>query len=110
MAMLKMLALAGHADLTVHGFRSSFRDWATDWTPAPTEIMEAARRGEIVETYPSDLIETALAHTLDSKTEAAYRRTDMIEKRRRLMIRWAEHCGTPPAGVDNVRPLRAAGE
>jgi integrase len=91
-AMLAVLDRMGHGDITVHGFRSSFKDWATDWTPTPAEIVEAAKRGEIVEAFPRDLVEVALAHTLDDKTEEAYRRTDMIEKRRRLMNRWAEHC------------------
>ena len=58
-----------------HGLRSTFRDWAADRT-----------------NFPRDLCEFALAHTLDSKTEAAYLRTDMLEKRRKLMQSWADHC------------------
>lgn len=58
-----------------HGFRSTFRDWAADRT-----------------NFPRDLCEFALAHTLDSKTEAAYLRTDMLEKRRNLMQSWADYC------------------
>lgn len=60
---------------TVHGFRSSFRDWAAEQTA-----------------YPSDVIEMALAHTIANKVEAAYRRGDLFEKRRALMADWAEYC------------------
>jgi integrase len=61
---------------TVHGFRSSFRDWAAEQTH-----------------YPSDVIEMALAHTIANKVEAAYRRGDLFEKRRQLMADWATFCG-----------------
>lgn len=61
-------------DCTVHGFRSTFRDWAGDRTH-----------------HPRDMIEFALAHTLDEKTEAAYRRSDALEKRRVLMQEWADY-------------------
>jgi integrase len=88
----------GNADVVPHGFRSSFKDWATDWAPSPAEIIKAAMRGELVEAFPRDLIEVALAHRLDDKTEEAYRRTDMIEKRRRLMERWAKFCAAKPSG------------
>jgi integrase len=91
-------------DIVPHGFRSTFKDWATDWTPSPAEIVEAAKRGEIVEAFPRDLVEVALAHALDSKTEEAYRRTEMIEKRRRLMSKWADWCSRP-ATVAEVVPL-----
>ena len=60
---------------TVHGFRSAFRDWAAEQTSVPREVAEAA-----------------LAHTLENKVEAAYRRTDLFEKRRALMEEWAQHC------------------
>lgn len=63
---------------TVHGFRSTFKDWA----------MEAG--------YPSELSEMALAHTVGDATERAYRRTDMIEKRREMMAAWAKFATTPP--------------
>ncbi len=68
-AVLKRMSL-GH--FTVHGFRSTFRDWAAETTD-----------------YPSDLIEMALAHSIGNKVEAAYRRGDMMEKRRKLMEDWA---------------------
>jgi integrase len=82
-------------DVVPHGFRSSFKDWATDFTPSPVEIIEAAKRGEIVEAFPRDLVEVALTHALDSKTEEAYRRTEIIEKRRRLMSKWGDWCSRP---------------
>ena len=69
----------GHSDLTVHGFRSSFRDWSAETTSFPREVCEQA-----------------LAHTLVDKTEAAYRRGDLFEKRRRLMNAWAVYCGQVP--------------
>jgi integrase len=70
---------------TVHGFRSTFRDWAGDRT-----------------NYPRDLIETALAHVIEDDTEAAYRRLTAIQKRRRLMADWARYCASPPAKRSNV--------
>lgn len=63
-----------------HGFRSSFRDWAAEAT-----------------NYPRDLCEMALAHTIVDETEAAYRRGDLFEKRRRLMLDWAKFCERRPA-------------
>ncbi len=76
MAMLKLLERMGRSDLTVHGFRSTFRDWAAECTD-----------------FPNEVVEMALAHTVASKTEAAYRRGDLFEKRRQLMNAWAEFCG-----------------
>lgn len=64
-------------DATVHGFRSSFRDWAAECTNFPNEVCEAA-----------------LAHVVKNKAEAAYRRGDLFEKRRKLMDAWAAYCGT----------------
>jgi integrase len=61
--------------VTVHGFRSSFRDWAGNET-----------------SYPRDLIETTLAHAIGDKAEQAYRRSDALEKRRKLMEAWASYC------------------
>jgi len=94
-------------EIVPHGFRSTFKDWATDWSPTPAEIVEAAKRGELVEAFPRDLVEVALAHKLPDATEAAYRRTDMIEKRRRLMNRWADYRAKPPV-KDNLVDLPAA--
>ena len=75
MAMLKLLQRMGREDLTVHGFRSTFRDWAAERT-----------------NFPNEVVEMALAHAIDDKTEAAYRRGDLFEKRWRLMDAWAAYC------------------
>jgi integrase len=78
------------ADITVHGLRSTFRDWAADCT-----------------SYPNHVVEMALAHPVGDKVEAAYRRGDLFEKRRRLMGEWARYCAQPQSKRDNVRPIRA---
>ncbi len=78
MAMAMTLRRMGRGDLTAHGFRSTFRDWTAERTDYQREVAEAA-----------------LAHTLDDKVEAAYRRGDLFEKRRRLMADWAAFCGRP---------------
>lgn len=75
MAMLQLLKRMGRGDLTVHGFRSTFRDWAAECTSFSGEVAEAA-----------------LAHTIANRVEAAYRRGDLFEKRRELMGVWAEYC------------------
>lgn len=80
MAMLELLRGTAGNGFTVHGFRSSFRDWAGEQT-----------------NYPRELAEAALAHVLPDKTEAAYSRGDALEKRRRLMTAWAGYCGRPAA-------------
>jgi integrase len=72
---MAMLLRRMKTDVTVHGFRSSFRDWAAECTG-----------------YPHEVCEMALAHTIGNKAEAAYRRGDLFEKRRRLMDEWATHC------------------
>ncbi len=90
MAMLKLLERMGRSDLTVHGFRSTFRDWAAERT-----------------NFQNEVVEMALAHAVEDKTEAAYRRGDLFEKRRRLMDAWAEFCTTTASGA--VVPLRSAG-
>jgi integrase len=77
MAMLKLPERMGRADLTVHGLRSTFRDWAAERTNFPREVAEHA-----------------LAHSLPDKVEAAYRRGDLFEKRRSLMEAWARFCAT----------------
>jgi integrase len=80
MAMLMLLRRMGRGDLTTHGFRSSFRDWAAERTGFPAEVAEMA-----------------LAHTVSDKVEAAYRRGDLFQKRRQLSDAWAKFCATPPA-------------
>jgi integrase len=84
MAMLALLRRMNRGDLTTHGFRSTFRDWAG----------ETGR--------PADIAEAALAHVLGDKTVAAYQRGDLLERRRRLMDDWAAFC----AGRSAVIPLR----
>ena len=89
MALLMLLRRMERGDLTAHGFRSTFRDWCAEATNYPREVAEAA-----------------LAHTLRDRTEAAYQRGDLMEKRRRLMAEWAGFCAKQmPAG--QVVQLRA---
>lgn len=80
MALLMTLRRMGRSDLTAHGFRSTFRDWAAERTAFPREVAEAA-----------------LAHAVGDKVEAAYRRGDLFDKRRRLMDAWASYLATPQA-------------
>jgi len=75
MAFLQLLKRMKRDDLTAHGFRSTFRDWAAERT-----------------NYPREVAEMALAHTVSDKVEAAYRRGDLLEKRHRLMEEWAGFC------------------
>jgi integrase len=71
----------------MHGFRSTFRDWAGECTP-----------------HPRDVCEQALAHSLGNSVEAAYRRGDLFEKRRALMADWAQYSTTAPSDkVVNIR-------
>jgi integrase len=76
--------------VTVHGFRSAFRDWCGEATSFPREIAEAA-----------------LAHTIGDKAEQAYRRGDALEKRRALMETWAGFC-EPKAGLNVIALARAS--
>jgi integrase len=80
MAFLMLLRRMGRADLTAHGSRSSFRDWAAERT-----------------NFPSEVAEMALSHVVGNKVEAAYRRGDLFDKRRRLMGAWAEYLAMPRA-------------
>ncbi len=81
MAMEMMLRRMKVDDATVHGFRSSFRDWAGN-----------------VSNFPREVVETALAHVIGDKAEQAYRRSDALEKRRKLMDHWAAYCSAPRTG------------
>src|SRR5262249_11008458 len=84
-----MKKLMGDAEMTVHGFRSSFRDWAAERTNFPREVAEMA-----------------LAHAIPNAVEAAYRRGDLFEKRRRLMAAWAAYCAkVDTAGAGKVVAL-----
>ena len=87
MAFLMILRRMGK-NITAHGFRSTFRDWAAEQTNFPREVCEAA-----------------LAHTVNNKVEAAYFRSDLFEKRRKLMKAWSEYSTTKRA---EVLPLRAS--
>jgi integrase len=89
MAMTMQLRRMKREDITVHGFRSTFRDWASEQT-----------------SFPHETCEHALAHRISDKAEAAYRRGDQFEKRRKLMEAWAAWCEAK-AG-DNVVALNAA--
>lgn len=88
MAMSMVLRRLG-IDVTVHGFRSSFRDWVSEET-----------------NHASEVVEMALAHTIVNKVEAAYRRQDLLEKRRALLLDWQEYCASP--AQNNVLKLKAA--
>ena len=87
MAFGQLLKRMGYDDITAHGFRSTFRDWAGDKTE-----------------FGREEVEMALAHTVASKTEAAYRRGRALEKRRGLMSAWASYCApaTRPEVAESV--------
>jgi integrase len=84
MSLTAVLRRMKRGDLTAHGFRSTFRDWAAETT-----------------SYPAELAEMALSHAVGNKVEAAYRRGDLFEKRRRLMNDWAIFCATSTASEDS---------
>ena len=91
MAMLQLLKRMNKAEITVHGFRSTFRDWAAEQTNYPREVAEAA-----------------LSHAVGDKVEAAYRRSDFFEKRRQMMDAWARYCEMPTANdSDKVLNIRS---
>ena len=90
MAMLQLLKRMNRTDITVHGFRSTFRDWAAERT-----------------NYPNHVVEMTLAHVIGNKVEAAYRRGDLFTKRSRLMADWTRYCTTPQRDL-TVTPLRHA--
>jgi integrase len=89
MALFMTLRRLERGDLTTHGFRSTFRDWAAETTA-----------------YPTELCEIVLAHAVGSQVEAAYRRGDMFDKRRRLMADWATYCAAPTVSRAIVVPIR----
>jgi len=89
MAFLMLLRRMKRDDLTAHGFRSTFRDWAAERTD-----------------FPSEVVEMALSHAIGNKVEAAYRRGDLFEKRRRLMDAWAAYCARSVPIEQKVVPLR----
>ena len=89
MTMLMLLRRMKRNDVTAHGFRSTFSDWAAERTA-----------------YPREVVEMALAHAVENKVEAAYRRGNLFEKRCKLMEAWADFCATRAAG--SVTPIRSA--
>jgi integrase len=89
MALTQAMRKLGAGSVTVHGFRSAFRDWAGDETSFPREVAEAA-----------------LAHAVGDETEKAYRRSDALERRRELMEAWGSFC-LPESAKDKVVPIAA---
>jgi integrase len=87
MALLMLLRRMHRGDITAHGFRSTFRDWAAECT-----------------SFSGEVAEMALAHAVSDAVEAAYRRGDLFEKRRKLMQAWAEYC-LRPTDTHNVIPI-----
>ncbi len=85
MAMAEVLKRMKRTNITVHGFRSTFRDWAAETT-----------------NFPSEVVEMALAHRISNSVEAAYRRGDLMEKRRALMHAWQEYCAREIATVTEI--------
>lgn len=83
---MEMLLRRMKVDVTVHGFRSAFRDWAGEETSFPREVAEQA-----------------LAHTVGDATERAYRRGDALEKRRKLMEAWASYLAPTAKGIVKLR-------
>ena len=88
---MAMLLRRMDVDVTVHGFRSTFRDWAAECTG-----------------YAHEVCEMALAHAIGNKAEAAYRRGDLFDKRRRLMADWATYCDSSGATGAEITPIRKA--
>lgn len=94
MVFLMLLRRMERGDITPHGFRSSFRDWAAEQTSFAREVCEQA-----------------LAHRTSNKSEAAYLRTDMLDRRRQLMAEWGAYCAKgKPATAENVVHIRHGGE
>jgi integrase len=85
MSMATLLRRMERTDITVHGFRSTFRDWIAETT-----------------NFPQRVAETALAHKLKDNAEAAYQRGDLIEKRRKLMKAWANYCYSKESSVSRI--------
>jgi hypothetical protein len=90
MAMLTMLKHMKRTDLTVHGFRSTFRDWAAERTD-----------------YPAEMAEIALAHTVGSAVDNAYRQSDLFARRRKLMQDWAAWCAKISDSKPSTDPVLA---
>lgn len=89
MSLTAVLRRMDRGDITVHGFRSTFRDWCAE---------------SVANSFPREVCEHALAHSLPDKVEAAYRRGDLIEKRTMLMQAWANYCNIIPTAA-TVTPI-----
>ena len=87
MMLPKLIDGMKYDNITIHGFRASFKTWATEQTA-----------------YPNSLIEFCLAHAVGNDTEQAYQRSDMVEKRRQLMEQWCRFVSTPRIATRSVRP------
>lgn len=92
MAMSMLLRRMGYEEITVHGFRSTFRDWAGECTAFPREVVEHA-----------------LAHQLADKAEAAYQRGTLFPKRVKLMEAWAAYCASHAVREGNITSIRSGG-
>ena len=92
MAMSMLLRRMDRDAITVHGFRSTFRDWAGEST-----------------SFPREVVEHAMAHQLADKAEAAYQRGTLFPKRVKLMAAWAAYCASPVAEGANVARIRTKG-
>jgi integrase len=90
--MTQVLRRMGRTDISVHGFRSTFRDWAAEQTNFPREVCELA-----------------LAHKVGDKVERAYQRGDLLRKRFLLAEAWAKYCSSPPAAKATVVPMHTRG-
>ena len=91
MSLLMLLRRMGHGDITAHGFRSTFRDWAAERTAFAREVAEMA-----------------LAHAIPDAVEAAYRRGDLFEKRQKLMAAWTAYCAKAETDAGKVVALTRA--
>ena len=92
MALRRVMARMGQKGATtVHGFRSTFSNWAHEQTA-----------------HASHTIELSLAHNVGTEVERAYRRTDLVSKRAALMESWSKYCSTPTKAAGDVIPMRAA--
>jgi integrase len=91
-AFKELLDRMGYSEITPHGFRSSFRDWAAEETDFPNEVAEMA-----------------LAHTIKNNTEAAYRRGDLFDKRRQLMEEWQRFCESERPVNSTEQSVKAIG-
>jgi integrase len=87
--LLKLVRRIAAGDVTIHGFRAVFKTWASEQTGFAHEVVEAA-----------------LAHAIPDAVERAYRRTDLFEKRRKLMQSWADYCAKPASTGATVVPMR----